>query len=231
VTAAFQANAFQGGGAPVGVFTFDSGLGAPIRTLVRNAVLNLLSGLVAPAGFFEALIPIGFYIEGPNDDHGIDLLMNELRGKANGVAVACGEMALSPAGGPERSRGEIDIEIYVYSTHRTGMTIGRTSGDAAAGASVAADQGLDAATELVWQALFNTPLGIGKHVQTPIQRRERQIIANNEMTIWHQQWQVTVTRDVNHQRAVVQKVVDAKTTQHLQGTEASPNIVEITTVG
>lgn len=211
--------------------SYDSKLQAPLRTLVRNAVVALLVGVKSPTGFFEAVVPIGFVIDGPNDDLGIDLLMTELRGRNTAACVAIGDMVFSPAGGPERSRGELDIEIYIYNTHRSGLTEGRTAGDTSAGVDPSANQGLDAATEIVWQALFNTDLGIGKHVQTPIQKRERQIIANNDMTIWHQQWQVTVTRDVNHQRAITQKLQNAQTTQHLQGTQASPNIVEITTVG
>jgi hypothetical protein len=64
-------------------WTYDSGLPSPIRTLIRNAVIAKLHPLTrAGGGWLEAVIPIGFLIKGPHDELGIDLLWQELGGRA-----------------------------------------------------------------------------------------------------------------------------------------------------
>jgi len=183
--------------------TYDSGLAGPIRTLVRNAVVAKLAPLgVAHSGFLEAIVPIGFEVRG-HDDHSIDLLWNELNGKIPAVGVAALGMAFHASGAPDRSRAELAVEVYVVSSHRRGVTEGRTSSDAAA-ADLTQDPGIDVTLELIWQLLFNADLGIGARANPMKLTREVEIIADNDRTIWAQHWECLVTRDVNKNRDVTQ---------------------------
>jgi hypothetical protein len=148
-------------------WTYDSGLPTPTRTLVRNALIAKLQPLTrAGGGWLEAVIPIGFSIKGPHDELGIDLLWQELGGRTPAIAVATTSLKPDDGGAPDTSRGHLTFELYLVSSHRRGLTDGRTAGDAAAAASSAADPGLDAALELAWMYLLGIDLGIGPRSQT-----------------------------------------------------------------
>jgi hypothetical protein len=201
-------------------WTYDSGLPSPMRTLVRNAVIAKLQPLTrAGGGWLEAVIPIGFSIKGPHDELGIDLLWSELGGRAPAIAVATTSLKPDDGGAPDTSRGHLTFELYLVSSHRRGLTDGRTPGDAAAAASNAADPGLDAALELAWMYLLGVDLGIGPQVADPRFVEEDEIVADNDKTIWQQTWRVWLTRDVDQLRASLQKLTGLRTTLSPGGDE------------
>ena len=105
------------------------------------------------------------------------------------------------------------------SSHRRGLTDGRTAGDVAAAASNAADPGLDAALELAWMYLLGVDLGVGSEVADPRFVEEDEIIADTDKTIWQQTWRVWLTRDVDQLRASVQKLTGLRTTLKPTGDE------------
>src|SRR4051812_8238719 len=112
-------------------WAFDSGLRSPMRTLVRIAVIAKLQPLTrAGGGWLEAVIPIGF--SGPHDELGIDLLWQELGGRAPAIAVATPSLKPDDGGAPDTSRGQLTFELSLVSSHRRGLTNGRTAGDVAA---------------------------------------------------------------------------------------------------
>jgi hypothetical protein len=199
---------------------YDSGLPSPVRTLVRNAVIAKLQPLTrAGGGWLEAVIPIGFSIKGPHDELGIDLLWNELGGRTPAIAVATTSLKPDDTGAPDTSRGRLTIELYLVSSHRRGLTDGRTAGDVAAATSNAADPGLDATLELAWMYLLGVDLGIGPQVADPRFVEEDEVVADNEKTIWQQTWRVWLTRDVDKLRASVQKLIGLRTTLTRTGDE------------
>lgn len=212
--------------------TYDSGLTAPIRTMVRNAVVTMLAPLKIgqTGGFLEAVIPIGFSVDRA-DDHSIDLLWQELRGRSPAIAVATVEMRFEPGGAPDRSRGRLSVDLYALSSHRRSVTEGRTDSDAAAIADLTADPGIDVTLELAWQLLFNADLQIGSRANPMTLLRETEIICDDEKTIWQQQWECIVTRDVNKNRDITQLLKNFHTTLKPVGDEpAARHIVEDTTV-
>lgn len=192
-------------------WAYDNGLASPIRTLLRDAIVAKLQPLKKPVGFLEAVIPIGFYIHGPTDDLGIDLLEDELRGRAPAIAIALGDGKDEPAGDIDRSLSTVDIELYFVTDHKRGLTHGRVVGDVSAAAADTNDPGLDAMLELAWQLLFKSDLGIGtapkRRVQPLWRVGEGQLIADKDKTIWHQHWATKLTYDVNLQRATTQKLI------------------------
>jgi hypothetical protein len=115
---------------------YDSGLSSPMRTLIRNAVIAKLQPLTrAGGGWLEAVIPIGFSIKGPHDELCIDLLWQELGGRTPAIAVATTSLKPDDGGAPDTSRGHLTFELYLVSSHRCGLTDGRTAGDIAAATS------------------------------------------------------------------------------------------------
>jgi hypothetical protein len=192
--------------------TYDSGLAAPIRTLVRDNVVRLLAPLGVPAGgFLEAIIPIGFDVD-RTDEAAIDLLWQELRGKAPAIAVAVLGGVYEPAGAPTRWRETLTIDVYVLSSHRRGTTEGRIEGDNIAAADLAADPGIDVCLELAWQLLCNADLGIGPHAPPLVPHRQDPLVAEDDKTIWRQTYSCKVTRDVNPNRNVTQLITKLMTT-------------------
>lgn len=192
-------------------WAYDNGLNTPLRTAVRGAIVTLLQPLKRPIGFLDALIPIGFYIHGPTDDIGIEMLEDALKGRSPAIAVALCDGKDEPAGDLQRSLQTVDIELYFVTDHQRGLTEGRVVGDVSAAASDNADPGLDAMLELAWQLLFKADLGIGtapkRRVQPLWRIGEGQIIAAKDKTIWHQHWATKLTCDVNLQRGITQRLI------------------------
>ncbi len=194
-------------------WVYDSGLAAPIRTLVRNAVIAKLAPLtIAGGGWLEAVIPIGFSIKGPGDELGIELLEQELNGRVTAIAVSTSKCSLEITGDATRARGRLAVDLYVISSHRRGVTEGRVSQDVVSLANNARDPGLDAALELAWMFLQDVDLGLGGQVQGLRMSEEEELIASEDVTIWQQSWQVWIQRDVNQLRASTQKLIRLHTT-------------------
>jgi len=217
---------------------FDSGLADSQRTLIANAMIAKLAPLKilalggSTAGFLEQVLTIPFTIDGKHDEYGIDLMWQELAGKSPAVAIAPAGMTLTQAGGPGRSRGELAIDVYVISTHGRDVTEGRATSDAIAAADDSADPGIFATLELVWALLFDLDLGVGSHVQQLKLHSEDELITDEEKTIWVQKWKVTVTRDANMYRGMIQKLTELHTTMRQSGLDPDPiPVIEDTTVG
>ena len=130
-------------------WAYDSKLPTPQRTRISDAFITKLAPLgVANGGYLEAIIPIGFGIKDRNDDLGVDLPWQELNGRTPAIAVYVGKLTGIDGGSAERSHGPQQVELYIVSSHRRGLTEGRTEGDAAAAQSNANDPGLNATLEL-----------------------------------------------------------------------------------
>lgn len=213
-------------------WVYDSGLSAPVRTLIRNAVVTKLAPLTrAGGGWLETVIPIGYTVKGPSDEAGIDQLYSDLNGRTTAIAVSTAKSVHDLNGTPDRAKARLQIDLYLLSSHRRGLTEGRTAPDVASAGSNARDPGLDAALELAWMFLQDVDLGLGPQVRGLRMLEEEELAFDNEKTIWQQSWQVWVERDVNKLRASVQKLVQLHSTLKPVGDEpVSKHIVEDTNV-
>lgn len=217
--------------------TYDTGHAAPQRKLIADKIIEKLTPLLVPGaggavdGFLEALIPIGYRVDRSEEDLAVDMLWDDIGRKSPAVAVAPLDLRSTQAGGPGRAQGELEIEIYVVSSHRRGTTEGRMSGDAIAAGDNTADPGIWAILELVWSRLFDIKMGIATVHELKLER-EAEVITDPTKTIWKMQWSIVVGRDANLYRGLTQKFTNARTT--LNPTDDQPNAQNIkvnTTVG
>lgn len=217
--------------------TFDTGHASPQRKLIADKIVEALTPFLKPGlggaadGFLEALIAIGYRVDRSDEDYAIDLLWKDLRGRSPAIAVAPLDLRVTQAGGPGRAQGELEIEIYVCSSHRRDTTEGRMSGDAIAAGDDTADPGIWAVLELVWSRLFDIKMGIATVHELKLER-EAEIINDADKAIWKMQWSVVVGRDANLYRGLTQLFTNVKT--ELNPTDDQPDAQNInvdTTVG
>lgn len=218
--------------------TFDTGHTSPQRKLIVDKMIAALSPLLVPTlpggsaiGFLEAIIPISYRVDRTDDDYAIDVLLRDLAGRSPAVAIAPLDLVSKQAGGPGRAIAELEIEVYVVSSHERDLTEGRAASDAIAAADITADPGIWAVLELVWMYLFDIKMGIATVHELKLER-EAEIICNETLTIWKMEWSIQVGRDANLYRGLSQLFTNAKTT--LDPTDDQPdtqNIKVDTTVG
>lgn len=213
---------------------FDSGLSDAQRSLIAAAITTKLRPLLlstlggAANGFLELIATVGFTIDGKHDDYGLDLLMEQISAKAPSIAISPGAMVLAQAGGPGKSRGDLTIDLYFVSTHNRDLTEGRITSDAATAIADTADPGIFATVELAWALLFDVDLGVD-HVQQLKLHREEELISDAQKTIWKQEWRVSVTRDANMYRGLVQQLLGINTTLVQTGLDPDPIPVFVNT--
>lgn len=217
--------------------TFDTGHTSPQRKLIVQKMIDALTPLKLQSlggsaiGFLEAVIPISYRVDRSDEDFAIGQLMLDLGGKSPAVAIAPLDLRAKQAGGPGRAVGELEIEVYIVSSHMRELTEGRASTDAIATADITGDPGIWAILELVWMYLFDIKMGTATVHELKLER-EAEIVTDEKVTIWKQEWAIQVGRDVNLYRGLAQMFTNAKTT--LNPTDDQPdtqNIKVDTTVG
>jgi hypothetical protein len=224
---------------------FDTGLARAQRTLVRDGVVAVLSGLLrVNGGYLQAVVPWGGIVRGYTDEVGIDMLHRALNGRAPAIAVALGDRIAAPAGiGGFNFKADIELVLYHYSNHPRSMTSGRTTIDAAALASDVLDPGLDVQLEHAEDLLIGQRLGgpettnevNEKKRSTPtikriVPTREEELATEAGWTLWAQRYAVQVERTINPHRGVTQMLEEirtlVRTTDPLQEPPADP-VVEL----
>lgn len=205
---------------------FDTGLALPQRTLIRNGVITLLSGLLrANGGYLQGVVKFGGVIRSYLDDRGIDQLWHALMGRTPAIAVALGDRSGKPAGiGGQRGVGELELLIYFHTAHGRDYVTGRLEPDVAALASDAKNPGLDVMMEhaeelLVGQrvgaAAVANPVGEVNRATPSIKQiefaREEELRTEGAFTLWVHRYTVTVTRFANKLRNVDQIITELNT--------------------
>jgi len=204
---------------------FDTGLSRAQRTLIRDGVVELLSGLVAPTGYLRTVIPWGGIVRGYTDEIGQDLLLAAFNGRAPSIAVALGDRVADAAGmGGFNFKGTIELVLYHYSNHPRSVTDGRTKLDASAVASDIADPGLDIMMEHAEELLIGQRLG-GTSATNPVGQvtrstptikqivptREEELVTTAQHTLWAQRYAVTVSRTIDPHRTITQMLEEIRT--------------------
>lgn len=219
--------------------TFDSGLAAPMRTLIANAAVAKLLPLKlatlggAANGFLEDVFVIGFAVE-KGDSHAIDMLWDATGGRSPVVVIAPSSLRKTGASGIGHTVGDLDVDVMIVSTHRRSVTEGRATTDAISTADDSADPGIFATLELVWAFLFDVDLGLGGKIAQLKFDREYELDTHEAVTIWKQEWKIQVERNVNLARGITQKFLTAHTTLKQSAPTDEPaakRIIEDTTVG
>jgi hypothetical protein len=183
--------------------SFDTGLDAPQRTLIRQGILNNLSPLLkVNGGYLGKLTLLSKPIKGNESDEEIDELMRALTAAMPCVAVALGARKMGEAAvdGLERM-DSLDIELYCVSSSARSYVVGRLAGDVTAQANPQADPGIDTMLEHVRQLLDGQDLGI-ETVTELYSELEDEVATGGDYTIWRQVYHVTCTTTINPNRTI-----------------------------
>lgn len=204
---------------------FDTGLALPQRTLIRDGVVSLLSGLlVANGGYLRAVVPFGGVVRGYTDGDGIGMLRDTLKGAAPAIAVGLGDRVSSPAGaGAHNFSGDLELVLYHYNNHSRSLTSGRTKADTR-GVAELGDPGLEIAMEHAEELVLGQLVGGGLSTNAVNERtrrtpsigrirpvREEELYTERDATIWAQRFAVQVQRTINPHRGVTQLLEELRT--------------------
>lgn len=205
---------------------FDTGLLKPQRTLIRDSIVAMLSGLLrANGGYLAAVIPWGGVVRGYTDEVGIDAIKRALQGKAPAIAVAVGDRVSSPAGmGGKSHQSELELVLYHYSNHPASLTEGRVAATAAALATTTLDPGLDVMLEHAHElvigqfpggTLVTNPVGEKSRrtatVKNIVPTREEELATDNASTLWSQRFTIAVDLKITTYRGVTQLLEEIRT--------------------
>lgn len=225
---------------------FDTGLARAQRTLIRDGVVTLLSGLLrSNGGYLAAVIPFGGVVRGYTDLGGIDTLKAALNGRAPSIAVGLGDRAVDAGGmGGFNFKGTIELVLYHYANHIRSLTEGRTKIDARGLASDVADPGLDVMLEHAEELLIGQRVGgpttqnaagevrrSTSSIKQIVPTREEELETDNTSTIWAQRYAVRVERTINPHRTVSQMLEELRTVIRPSDESAAglapPDVLEI----
>lgn len=214
--------------------TFDGGLTVANRTIVRNRIAELLAPLLKGnfylrgaeemPGFLRAVVKLAGTLESYNDGEGLQQLYSSLLGRAPAILIACGDRDPKPAGtGGFKHMSTLDVHVYFLNNHPRSL-LARveadivSTGDAEAEPPIvgndAADPGIDVAMQcaeelLIGQKLDTTSVGgVIKHLEL---KREQGLHTSNRHSLWMQVYQVGITRSIDKNRAITQKLIGIDT--------------------
>ncbi len=226
---------------------FDGGLELPYRTIVRNAVVELLSPLLrANDGFLAAVVKLPDRIQ-RMDENGSMQLFQQLLGRAPAIGVAIGDRVAQPAGiSGNRQLTFLDVHVFFINNHARSL-MARVEADVTSTgdgelllATASADPGIDVAMQCAEELLIGRQLerpapqppeapdlGTGKGVIRHLElRREESLITDNQATVWEQTYVVGVSRSINKTRGVLARLLGIDTNIHPPGEPESPARIE-----
>lgn len=186
---------------------FDTGLAAPIRTLLLDGVTTLLGGLKrANGGYLANVIPYAGVVRSYLDGPGIEELYNALSGQAPSIAVTVGDTQSKPQGASEfKATEETELLLYFVSNNMRSLTLGRASIDAAGAASNLADPGLNVMLAHAKELVIGQRAGITHDaVKTIRPDREEELTTRHDLSIWMQTFRITTSLSINPNRGVTQ---------------------------
>lgn len=182
---------------------FDTGAALPQRTLIRAAVMARLAPLrilASPPRYIASIVnmPRPFYGEG--DDDALTWLYENLKGQSPSLAVAIGRKTYSASGtSATEMEAELEVAIYVASTHARGMVEGRLAADNVALADDRRDPGIETALEHIEELLIGRELGVpGVREMRPVE--EGPVMTFDNISVWEQRYSLHVEREINPAR-------------------------------
>jgi hypothetical protein len=201
--------------------TFDTGLLAPQRTLLRAVVVQRLQPLLTVnGGFLKKVASLPYAIGHSTDD--ISWLVEAIDFQVPAVVVALGKQEYESVGTTGLEwEGDLDVVLYVASGNARDIVLGRLATDVQGQADPTADQGIESTLEIVMRQLV---LGQDMGIATTHEFRaksEEPVITFAEYTLWEQRYGVRLEVVINPNRAVTQQAlaVDIENEQYVDGTE------------
>jgi hypothetical protein len=206
---------------------YDHGGVKPQRTALRDALVARLSLLKRPAMYLQAVVMLPTRINDPDDG----TLYAALNGRAPAIAIALGRGEAAGGGMPASSaRKNIEIAIYVVSSHGRGNVEGRLAGDVSSAADVTKDPGVETMLEHVEELLLGRDLGI-PGVAEIRPGTEDEVWSGEDMTIWEATYTVRVDRAINHNRLVTTLLTEIDTRHEVDDADPdNPEAVNLTAI-
>lgn len=184
---------------------FDTGLNAPLRTIILTGVVDILSSLTIANGLYLASVaPFGAVVRSWTDIDGVEMLARTLEGMAPAMMVSLGARG-SRSSGAGRAHGAIDeIEILVYhvSNNARDLVLGRHTADAQSATDLTADPGLHVMLEHADELLVGARIGDNPMIKEIRRDREDELLTRENLTVWLQTYQIGVTHSTNPYRGV-----------------------------
>lgn len=199
---------------------FDTGLDAPVRTVILNRTVALLAGLKRPGGYLANVVPWGGVVRSWMDSNGVDMLFETLSGAAPAIAIAVGDLSSTPAGaGGFTYKEEIELLLYHVSNNMRDVTAGRMIIDAVGLAGDANDPGLHVAMAHAKELVIGQYASGSNPAHPAIKQirpdREEELTTRDDVTIWLQTYRITLSTTIKQNRTVSQLLesIRVRTTQ------------------
>lgn len=199
---------------------FDTGLTGAQRTLVRNAIVSRLSGLLkANGGYLHAIKKMPRRYRGEGDESGADMIERTFQGREPSVGVALARMTFEPADLEAHVQlGELEVAVYVFGGNQRdpAHVDGRLAIDVGGVASDLADPGIDIMLEHVQQLLLGQELGING-VQEMRIVEEDELVTAEPGSVWEQIYRVKLERAIDPNRDAADLITSLEGRHRLDG--------------
>ncbi len=207
--------------------TFDTGLGAPQRTLIRNGVVERLQPLLkVNGGFLKKIGTLPWTIRSKSDED-IAWLVEAINFQTPAIIVGLGRQDYQSIGTTGLEwEGELEVVLFVASSNARNIVDGRLAADVQAQADPTADPGIEAMLEIAMRQMV---LGQYLDIPTTLEFRaksEEEVNTFAEYTLWEQRFAVHTQVDINPNRAITTQVTSVDVANSLDGADPINPIVE-----
>jgi hypothetical protein len=208
--------------------TFDTGLAEPLRTLIRNAIVERLAVLTRAQGAFaQGIVPMPFALKSQlrgMDETELGFFLDALNGRTPAYGVALGDTKVVKRSAGSRV-GELEVEIYSFCSHQRNLVLGRLEADGPAMLFDIKDPGIDVMLELMRERLDEQQLDvetIGGKAKEMRFEGEYELLTNRNQSIWGSMFSIQVELPANPNRDIVEYLTTLDT-KHRIGAGSPPN--------
>lgn len=214
-------------------YRFDTRLSKPLRGIIQDGAVSMLSPLDgANGGYLAALEPTAQTIRGNQDEEAFGMLADQLGGRTPAILVGCGDADYSIAGDVQNWKGTLTVPVYLIVNSAQSREL-RQTGNAESYATATADPGIFVMLEHTRQLLAGQlPGDVGNSIKHLRPSTERQLWAGEDVEIWEQTYIVVISYSLNLKRDISLELKQIETYTRLadQQIDSDTPIVETNTV-
>lgn len=219
---------------------FDTGLTTPQRSQIGAALVARLGALKKTGPAAGLYVTTVERIPSPlNGDDEADYIKHVAGGQLPAVLVALGRKRYEPAGMSDprdQYLANLHVHVYVVSDNLrappTGAPPPRMAGDAVSAASNQKDPGIETMLEHTEELLLGYQVSDASQMTyqlVPIE--ERELFHTDEITVWEQEYQLAVQRDLKRNKGLTETLQTVDTKSNLNdGGAANPIAQPLTTI-
>jgi hypothetical protein len=199
---------------------FDTAALRPQRTRIQQGAVTTLAGLKkSNGGYLVEVMP--FPITLHRDSHPEEVAQFVLAlSRAPSIAVALGDRDSQVRSiGGYSEWGDISVHVYFSSTNARNPQVGRQETDTAGLANDQADPGLHVILDHAKELLIGQRFAAGTDIKQCRPHMERQLISEQQITIWEQIYKVAVMVQISEFRTVSQLLTSLRFRTAIEPTE------------